>query len=635
MPQQPTNLSFFKSRRLAGAKAKEYSIVSSYKLGYRNREDITNLPPGVLVVGSQNVLTNVSERIQVRKGYTLYGQSSTVAGGVLATYDWLPSNLVTREERHVRAGGLTTAGNDGKLQFAYTDSLGVVTWKDLMTAQASVSFNFTEFWDTTELKTLLLFVNGTSNIYEWSGGITTVASVTNNTITKQGTLSWAEEGFLTAGTRQITIRGVVYTYTGGETTLTLTGVTPDPTAQGANTPVAGDVVYQTVRTHANSSLTGLPSTFKNSIIATLSNQIYIGSFFDNAVYISKINSFTDYSYTSPVRVVEEGARVILDAYPVGFAPQDDVMYISSGRDFWYQTKLTLSADLASQTFNVQRLKTVSSQGAQSQALITKIKNKVMFISNEPTMDELGLLQNILGTPQTRNLSDPIKLDFDSYDFTDGSIVYNKYFIYVAVPKQGLFRVYNLVTANWEAPQTGSFGRWSIINGDLYSHDYNVFQSYKMFDGYDDNGHPIAAIAAFSYENLSSPTVLKNMNSFYTEGYISPNTTLTLTLNYETDGCMRSNSYNLDGSDRQFVCAISDDSSLGKVPLGINPLGGTLNQQDPNGLPPKFRWIPTFNRSDYFEYQPVFSSNGLDNRFELLRFGGNSQFSSSEPVQNKA
>ena len=82
----------------------DFTIVSNFALGYRNREDITNLPPGVLVKGSQNVLTTTEERISSRKGYTIDGQASSVEAPILAAYDW---ELHIGEERHLRAGFLT------------------------------------------------------------------------------------------------------------------------------------------------------------------------------------------------------------------------------------------------------------------------------------------------------------------------------------------------------------------------------------------------------------------------------------------------------------------------------------------------------------------------------------------------
>lgn len=70
------NPGFGISRRIASAKVHEFDLTDDYKLGYRNREDKTKLPPGVLIEGSQNVLTSVNNTVGITKGYTLDGQSA-------------------------------------------------------------------------------------------------------------------------------------------------------------------------------------------------------------------------------------------------------------------------------------------------------------------------------------------------------------------------------------------------------------------------------------------------------------------------------------------------------------------------------------------------------------------------------
>ncbi len=259
--------SYTMNRRLSAAKAKEFSLVDSYKYGYRNREDITNLPPSVLIVGSQNVITNVSDRVQIRQGYACDGSASSVAAPVLSSFDWISK---FNNEIHMRAGGLTGAGNDGKLQYRYVDSLGAVTWRDLTTSLTTVSYNFTTFWNTTESLRVVLFVNGTSNIFEWNGAVTTLSSATINTVTKSGTDSWLDTGFYATAHKQIVINGTTYTYTGGESTTTLTGVTPDPSGEAV-----GSVVHQAVVTTPNSSMTAITSTFSNGLIQVMNNQIFL------------------------------------------------------------------------------------------------------------------------------------------------------------------------------------------------------------------------------------------------------------------------------------------------------------------------------------------------------------------------
>ncbi len=70
------NPGFSVSRRIGIAKVREFSLTDSFALGYRNREDKTKLPPGVLIKGSQNVLTSVNNTVGITKGYTLDGQSA-------------------------------------------------------------------------------------------------------------------------------------------------------------------------------------------------------------------------------------------------------------------------------------------------------------------------------------------------------------------------------------------------------------------------------------------------------------------------------------------------------------------------------------------------------------------------------
>lgn len=624
--------SFFTARRLQAAKQREYSIVDSFKLGYRNREDVTNLPPGVLIVGSQNVLTNVSERVQIRQGYSVDGSISATAAPILSSFDWLTK---LNGEVHMRVGDLTSAGNDGKVQYRY-DASGTISWRDLMTGQTTAYFNFAKFWNTTESLREVLFVNGTGNIYRWNGATAVLSATTSNTITKTGTTHWVDAGFYTTGTRKVTINGTDYTYTGGETTTTLTGVTPDPTGE-AN----GSIIHQTPVTTAVSSMTGIPSTFLPDLIATLNNQVYVSSTTSSALYISKINSYTDYSSNTP-RQTGDGAVLILDDNLVGMIPQENFMYVTAGQDLWYNINFELQTSTVGVTYqqvNALPLKTGRRQAAISQAFLSHMKNNVIVVTQETTIDTFGRVQQSLETPQTTNISDPIKLDVDSYDFTDGSIAYWRFFILVAVPKEGLIRIFNLNTGNWEAPQTIPVSRFYIVDGELYGHSYNSSESYKLFDGYADRvysgftGFPIQANWNFAYQNYGSRFSLKKATKMYIEGYINSNTMLTASVTYELDGCQTIKTFTLDGSNSQFVCiGSSGGASLGKNSLGKVKLGGD-SVDSINGLPPKFHWFPTFTNTDFYECSIGFSVLGVDNRAELLAFGLAVSGSAEIPVKN--
>lgn len=619
--------SFFKGKRLSSARVHEIQIVDNFKLDYRNREDITNLPPGVLVVGSQNILVNTASRIQAREGYVLDGPSSTVNAPILSSFEW---NSKGNGKRYVRFGFLTSAGNDGKLQFRNTTVSGNVIWSDLATGISTSEMNFTTFWNTTELIRVMLYVVGNNTVNEWSGAYDFVQSVASGSVTLAhpvATGGWYNQ---TASKQKFLGNGTLFTYTGA-TGSVLSGVSPNPQL----TLGSGNTISQAVFSTLASGFTSGPSaSFNIDLISVLLNQVFLGSLTSPTFFMSKTNDYTNYAQSSP-RIPSDGATATLDDNLVGFVPQEDVMYITAGKDFWYNTKLTQSTTyngtgataLTTETFEVKLLKTNNLQAGQSQALIGKMGNNVMMVQNEPAFESLGRIDNILGTPQTYNISDSIKNDFDTYDFTGGSVYSWRRYLLVTIPILGITRIYNQTLKAWESPQTLPLTSFYTVDGDLYGHSSVTSESYKLFTGFSDRtisgvGSPILAQANFSYQNYGTRTTLKTGNEFYMEGYISANTTLTGTINNDLDGCQISQSFEVDGDDVTIVCIPNDESSLGKQSFGKQKLGGS-GVSNLTGLPPKFRVIKTFPRVDFYEHQFSFSIVGKDQNFQLIGFGTNS------------
>jgi len=575
-----------------------FSLVKNF-LGYINKKDKTNVGPGYLIAGSQNVLMEDGEIISPRLGYELAGIASATAEGINSETQWKTNRNV---EFMLRSG-------NGVLQFFYNSE-----WYTLLSGLGTyTNFNFDTFWDTTEIQDVLLMVNGetTPNIKEWSGGIATYASSTVNTITKEGTESWAEAGFYTASTRSIILNGTTYTYTGGETTTTLTGVTPDPTVGGH---AVGDLAYQSVRTTNNSAMTSAPTSsgWTNDVIKVLNNMLHLGCLKYRQINISKQNIYTNFAFSTP-RAAGEGVQLILDAAPVAFETQEDVMYVSAGNDQFYQITYTLSADQTKESVAVKRLNTGPQQGALSQAAIGKSKNKVVFISNEPTLDELGRVERI-NTPQSKPLSDQIKNDFDGLDFTRACIKYWRDAFYIALPAESIVLIYNISKGFWEAPQIMPISRFTVYNGELYGHSSSVFETYKLFAGTSDNGNPINAVALLSYMNYGERAWQKSFDEFYTEGYISSNTKLTREIYYELDGFTSVNKKDIMGSMKD-ILFYKTGGSLGKSSLGKTKLAGSGSSQLP-----KFRVIHEGTAEDFYEMTVKYSSNAVDQQWGILCFG---------------
>jgi hypothetical protein len=464
-------------------------------------------------------------------------------------------------------------------------------------------------------------VAGDSNMYYFSGGITTYASCSTNTITKQGTTSWAEEGFLTSGTTTIRVlddTGVwrTLTYTGGETTTTLTGVTQDPTSY---TITAGNMIIQGVRTSANTPA----SAFDNDLIEVLNNQVYVGDLQRRDIYVSTVGNYTTYTYASP-RTVGEGALLTLDECPTAFVVQEDSMYIST-RNQWYLTNFTLSEDIQNESLTIKRLLTSPLQGAINQGSVLKAKADIYFVSNEPSIDSLGRVENI-PTTESASLSSNISNYLNGINTANCQGMYWRDDFYFTFPEESIVLKYDIQNKYWEAPLILPVSRFAIIDGWLCGHSNSNNETYKLFDGYNDNGNAIEAIAKFSYLNYGNRHHQKNFTEWFTEGYIASNTVLNLDLYFDYDGYTSKRSFEIDGNDDDILFKSLADSSLGKNSLGKQPLGTTTTTvNDLN----KFREIETMDKDDFFEIQPVYYTNDIDQKWEILCFGGDVQMSTSD------
>lgn len=630
-------------RKEPNNKQGEYTLRSKFP-GYSAREDNTTIDPSFMVSPSQNVVIGTSGRPALVAGYTLDGNSSSVIdSGILSNYDFtnFKGNV-----RNMRAGFLTSAANDGKLQFRYVNSAGAVSWVDLLTGLTTVHMCFSDYWDNTALIKYVLWVDGSNNVYSWNGAVTTVSVGGATTLTKQGTTTWQQEGFTATGS--FTIGATTYTYSGGSTTTTLTGVSA--TTVGV---AVGTEVHQTPVTTALSGMTGILTTFAPTVIGCgRANQIYLGSNTSSNLYISKVNNYLDYSFTSPTRVVGEGALIPLDSYPVKFIPQEVYqvgsstdsydMYIGEYPSTWGVIRATLSADNTKEQLQHIRLKVASLQSPISERLCGKMKNHVFFIGNDKVANFLGYLsyQNV---PDLQDFSYSIIDDMNSYDFTNGSVFYHKNFIYTAIPEEGIVRLYNMTDQTkqtggvrasiedvsdqpwfWETPITYPIAGFYVTeDGKLGGHGFTASESYILFTGGSFNGQDIDANATFAFNDNADRTQSKASDGCWIEGYIKQNTKLNTSIIGDLDAFQTSQTVVVDGNDSQIVSFGSGAHSLGKNPLGSQPLGGA--QTNTSTLPAWFHVIKTYPEVPSYLEQISFETKGVDLQWELITFGTNYKF----------
>lgn len=578
----------------------KYDIVSEFK-GYVTKPDPTNTDDRYLTKGSFNVIVNDTEKVTGRKGYELFGASSTDRNSIESEFVW---NTSSGTELMLR-------GLNNTLQvYAFN------AWRDVADGFTTSAFGFPRssrsgWWSTSNGQDYLPFVAKDSNIYTWSGAIAEIDSTTSSTITKTGTETWAEARINTSTNKVVIINGTEYTYTGGETTTTLTGVTPDPTGEAD-----GSIAIQKIATDTNKPGSGLT----NDIIEILNNQVYVGDYTSREVYVSTSSSLSNFSTISTPREVGESALFTLDNAPTAFVVQEQTMYISAGKSDWYATKIELqnSGTTFIENISVEKLKNAPQQAAQSKDLVANIKNSVVFISHEPTLDELGRVENV-NTPQSKPLSDPIKPDFDSYNFTGGDVVYYKNQIFIAVPAESVVLIYDINNGWWQPPAQMPIAKFSVYQGKLIGHSSLVSESYELFkDGvYSDKGNVINMQAVFTYRNFGDRALLKNFDEFYSEGYISGNTNLTLTLQYDYQGGTSEGEYSIVGSDQDITVGNTVSGSLGYLPLGAGPLGSSM---DAEADLKKFRVVHGMREVNFHEMRAIYSTTDENAQFEILGHG---------------
>src|SRR3990167_2516568 len=536
-------------------------------LGYQTSTEPSNTDTRLLVGGSKNVLIDFQKKVKTRSGYTRLGAGNTALTPIRNAWTWDTSTGDKRPQRFY--------DDELEVYIGTLDTQVVDAWTRVKDAWSTTERMRANTWfDTGENLDLQIMVIGDANLYEWNGAVAAIDSVAATALTKKGTKTWAQSRFYTTRNKVVTIGGTDYTYTGGETTTTLTGVTPNPVTGGV---VAGDIAVQKVITQSNKPASG----HTNDIIYSFENQLVIGSYDDEEIYISQNDDYDDFTFSTP-RVFGEGALLTLTDPCRGIASLGKKLVIGAGKSTMFTAEyeqITVSTTLA-ETLKIRKLDTGVNQGFLNQESIVPIGNAIAYLSNEIAVRIIQNPEDLTGiNPKT--FSNPIKPDFDAEDWYDSNIIADAFGIWYknilifSVPQASHLYMLNLVEDAdgklfrfWNPPQVLPAGPLALIDLDdgdgalLYGHSNGVPESYLLFDGASDGQFsgmtvedklPINAKAVFAYNNYKKRGILKTFDEYYVEGEITPNTTdLILTLKYDFDGATQTTESTIDGSDETIL-----------------------------------------------------------------------------------
>lgn len=455
--------------------------------------------------------------------------------------------------------------------------------------------------------------------------------------------TWKSARFFSSiSPRALTYNGVSYTYTGGEATDTLTGLTTFPTV------TAGDAVWQTpdAITLPSSILTPFPGFYPNLIGVQL-NIVFLASTTSQMIFGSQNVSYVNFTLTAPRAPGDPFQQPLTSGPATCIVPVDttgqiletqSTLVFGAGIDSFDQIDFKMSQDNSQELLRIIRYKTAANAGLISQEAICPIKGGTVYISREPALETLS--QGALESPDGKKnvpVSDPIKDDFDNYDFTNCHVKYWKRAIYIALPAHGLVLIYDLMRNLWQPPQTMPISRFAIINDWLYGHSSIVNETYKLFTGTNDNGNPISQRARFAYNNGGARSVLKNMSAYWSDGYITPNGELTMSQYMGFGGSLGIKSMSILGTDQSIVTS-NDSDPLGSDPLGGNPLGGAVSGETfgftgPGATMLRFWQEDRIDQTDYIEQFVEYSMTTMDGQFAIVAHGSNQWNAGTVPVSH--
>lgn len=609
---------------------KKYSLIEE-TTAYVTAENSTNTDERHLVAGSMNMLIDQQRKVSSRHGNSRLGAANPATTGTRGGTTW---NTSTGTEYMLR-------GYDTKLE----TWLGTVGGTDLNAHyliangfSATAKPRFTTWYDATEGIDLLIFVWGDDNTYEWNGAVCVVSSITGTTITKTGTDTFAQSRFYTTRNKTlVNVRtGTEYTYTGGESTLTLTGIA-DTTGI-----IAGDVLIQKIVTQSNS-----PAADRNNhTVFTYQNHLCVASDEDEQVYVSKNTSYFDYTFGTP-RIPGQGALLTLDDSAHGFGELENMLIVFAGKNSIYGVvpkEITVGSTLT-ETLDVKKYQVGAGQSAVNQETIQHANGSILYLSHEPAVRSLPSASILAGGGLPQALSNPIKPDMDAETWTNATSIWYKNAYYLSAPTTG--RVYILehredadgkMRRFWQPPQTMFIGAFATLNNLLYGHSSVVPETYRLFDpeaysdiNSTDDKMAIRCVARFAYRNYGSRAQLKSFDEYFVEGELSPSTDLLLTVYYDYGGNVQSLQKTLSGADSNIIEESLSHNSLGTEPLGSNPLGGILSVPLDSA---KFRAIIELAKEDFFEMQEIYETDDVDKYWSIIARGANAQLSRRQPINRK-
>jgi len=572
-------------------------------VGYQTKEDPSKVQNGANPQG-QNTTINNGDRISIRNmGYEVFPSST------LLTSD----NRITSLQTFRKRSGENILIREAITSLEWYDENQDV-WENLASGFATdTEFGFAEYNINTEQRSYIYFGNGINTTSRWTGAHTNlngVVAALDATITVDDTT-----GFSTTGTLRFCSTDVTYT---GLTATTFTGL--------SGTPACADNrgVAQAIDPQVN--------TPRGNILLVANNRLFISGVqaTPQAVFFSFYGDATSFVTSS---LVTDGTAESSGIFNLGEGGGGvTAMIQDEGSTYIFKKTIIYKVTLSDSFYTLSPLKPFDGKsqttGAVNQKSTFAGGNGVFFITPDNQIMNLTRIDGV-DYPQILPISDIIKPTVDSLVFASSTGIFWKDKAYISAKTDSnstandVVFVYNFRMKAWESPIVGwNVGDFAIYsNGtdeDLYFGDSLNPNTFKITEEPVDGGLGVTANWRSKQYDFGLPESLKEVDSVFVEGYISDNTTLTISLLLDENGNKQIYTTDFLGTETDYLYDSPSYNVFGLQPFGTERFGSN----DAFNNRKKFRIYlnKDMRRTPFYSAQLEFASDGENQGWEVTRYG---------------
>lgn len=543
----------------------------------------------------QNISYDGRNSFGPRKGTTVF-KSSASGDGVKDTYSF--------RDREGNWHVIKTTVSALRYLNTYTSAFEVL--RDGNTPGYNYGF---AYYGSATLDDFLYYGNGIDQMRAWHPRylvVSGVLSATATVIPLSTSTSLSALGWLSAGSFVMNGEEGYYASAVG-TSLSCVQRVSNAANQSTQAPIAQLPISAAYRftydgVAATYSLSGHP---KGNILKTVGNRLHIAgvSTAEEVDFYSKIDNPWDFSFATTLSAGDGGAFSFSEGGGpiIGYGSKDNTLVVF---------KNNVIRGLQFNDDDIPVPITVIDGvglGAVTSKSIVPVESDIFFASPIGAIRSLVKRDNEQGF-SLNQVAQKIQPTLLSLNMASAAATYfdQKWLLAAATSgasQNNTVLVYDFIYNSWVKWTGINANDFFIYNDGLYYGSSNENATYKLFEGYDDNG---AGYETFQYTkklDYDLPHELKRLRYVYVEGSMTTNSEIRVDLFYNEEESPITKTISGSGA---YVNITGEAEEIGSSTFGLGTYGGS--DSDETYLLYKFRVRLSYDNVDFFNMQMKFSSD---------------------------